>query len=73
LITGLPRLLNSRRQSTACLEAFHAREDGSVAIEYGLIAAFVVAVIIVALVQLGADVTELPLPALNTAFDEALS
>lgn len=43
------------------------------AIEYGLIAAFVVIVIIVALVQLRSNLIDLPLPAINSAFDEALS
>lgn len=42
------------------------------AIEYGLIAAFVVVIIVVALVQLRSNLIDLPLPTLNAAFDEAL-
>ncbi|MGI9451897.1 MAG: Flp family type IVb pilin [Geminicoccaceae bacterium] len=51
--------------------AFHSRDDGSVAVEYGLIAAFLVVIIIVALVQLRTSLIELPLPTLNSAFEEA--
>jgi Flp pilus assembly pilin Flp len=50
-----------------------SRDDGSVALEYGLIAAFVVVVVIVALVQLRSNLIDLPLPTINSAFDEALS
>lgn len=50
-----------------------SNEDGAVAIEYGLIAAFVVAVLIVVLVELRSNMIDLPLPKLNAAFDEALS
>ena len=47
--------------------------QGSVAIEYGLIAALVVIAIIVTLSQLRANLIDLPLPAIVAAFDEALS
>lgn len=43
------------------------------ALEYGLIAALVVVVVIVALVQLRSNLIDLPLPSLNTAFEGALS
>jgi Flp pilus assembly pilin Flp len=73
LIAGLHRLLTRCRKCVVGSRSFHAEEDGSVAIEYGLIAAFVVVVVIVALVQLRSNLIELPLPTLNAAFDEALS
>ncbi len=55
------------------LGALRAEDRGSVAIEYGLIAALVVVVIIVALVQLRTNLIDLPLPTLNSAFEEANS
>ena len=54
-------------------KGFWSNSRGAVALEYGLIAALVVAVVIVALVQLRTNLVDLPLPALNTAFEEALS
>ncbi|MGI9491031.1 MAG: hypothetical protein ACR2QF_01255 [Geminicoccaceae bacterium] len=56
----------------AAATAFRSKEDGSVAVEYGLIAAFLVVIIVVALVQLRTNLVDLPLPTLNTAFEEAL-
>lgn len=47
--------------------------EGAVAIEYGLIAALIVLVVIGALVQLGDSLVSLPLPKLIDAFTEALS
>lgn len=60
-------------KSSDVLLNIRSREDGSVALEYGLIAALVVVVVIVALVQLRTNLIDLPLPTLNSAFDEALS
>ena len=53
--------------------ALRAATKGATAIEYALIAASVVLVIIVALVQLGDSIRNLPFPALVAAFEEALS
>jgi Flp pilus assembly pilin Flp len=52
---------------------FRAEDAGSTAIEYGLIAAFVVAVIIVTLVQIRENLLALPFPRLLAAFSGALS
>ena len=47
--------------------------EGATAIEYALIAASIVLVIIVGLVQLGDSIRNLPFPALVAAFEEANS
>jgi Flp pilus assembly pilin Flp len=73
LIAGLHHLLTRCRNGVVAPKTFPAREDGSVAIEYGLIAAFVVVIIIAALVQLRTNLIDLPLPTLNAAFEAALS
>lgn len=73
LIAGLKQLWTLAYTRFAKIKAYRSRDDGAVAIEYGLIAALVVAVVIVALVQLRANLVDLPLPALNMAFEEALS
>ncbi len=55
------------------LVRLRTEQAGSTAIEYGLIAAFVVAVIIVTLVQLRGNLLGLPFPRLIAAFSDALS
>ena len=50
---------------------FRSEERGSTAIEYGLIAAFVVAVIIVTLVQVRENLLGLPFARLLAAFSSA--
>lgn len=72
LIARPLRLLTRFGGSLSPIKTFSSEEDGSVAIEYGLIAAFVVVIIVVALVQLRSNLIDLPLPTLNAAFDEAL-
>jgi Flp pilus assembly pilin Flp len=52
---------------------FREEEAGSTAIEYGLVVAFVVAVIIVTLVQVRENLLALPFPRLIAAFSDALS
>lgn len=52
---------------------FLRADKGSVAIEYGLIAALVVIVIIVTLTQVRANLLSLPFPTLIAAFTGALS
>ncbi len=73
LIAGQRRLSKESDKRPPKMVAFRSNDDGSVAIEYGLIAAFLVVVIIVTLVQLRNNLIDLPLPTLNTAFEEALS
>ncbi len=72
-IPGFQSLLMRFFKRSDAMCNIRSREDGSVALEYGLIAAFVVVVVIVALVQLRSNLIDLPLPTLNSAFDEALS
>jgi Flp pilus assembly pilin Flp len=55
------------------LARLRGEQAGSTAIEYGLIAAFLVAVIIVTLVQLRENLLGLPFPRLLAAFTDALS
>lgn len=73
MIAGLKQLWALAHTRSPKIKAFRSKDDGAVALEYGLIAAFVVAVVIVALVQLRTNLVDLPLPALNMAFEEALS
>lgn len=73
MIARLQRTITSRRVKAAPWRAFRSSMQGSVAIEYGLIAALVVIAIIVTLSQLRANLIDLPLPAIVAAFDEALS
>ncbi len=73
LIAGLHRLLIHSAKSSVVVRTFRSSERGAVALEYGLIAALVVVVVIVALVQLRSNLIDLPLPSLNTAFEGALS
>ncbi|NJO36381.1 MAG: Flp family type IVb pilin [Rhizobiales bacterium] len=61
------------RDGSARRPAFRNATDGSVAIEYGLIAALVVVVIIVTLVQVRTNLLSLPFPALIAAFTNASS
>lgn len=63
----------AKRGVAARYHAFRRSEEGSVAIEYGLIAALVVIVIIVTLVQLRENLLSLPFPKLLAAFSAALS
>ncbi len=73
LIAGLHRLLTHCKNSSVAVKTFRSSERGAVALEYGLIAALVVVVVIVALVQLRTSLIDLPLPSLNSAFEAALS
>ena len=73
MIAKCQRTISPRRADAASWEAFRSSTHGSVAIEYGLIAALVVIVIIVTLSQLRNNLIDLPLPAIIAAFDEALS
>lgn len=61
------------RARPACRQALGSDSGGSIAIEYGLIAALIVVALIVAFTQLRAGLLGLPFPALITAFNEALS
>ena len=61
------------RDVLAQQRAFRRRTDGSTAIEYSLIAALVVIVIIVTLTLVRTNLLALPFPALIAAFVEALS
>lgn len=60
------------RDILARLRAFRHAECGSTAIEYSLIAALIVIVIIVTLTQVRTNLLALPFPALIAAFGEAL-
>ena len=51
---------------------FGKQTNGSVATEYGLIAALVVVVVIVAILQVRTNLLALPFPALIAAFTDAL-
>ena len=53
--------------------AFRKSTEGATAIEYALIAAMLVVVIVVALVQVRTSLLNLPFPTLIAAFVEALS
>ena len=53
-------------------DTFRKSTRGSVAVEYGLIAALVVIAVILAIVQVRANLLGLPFPALIAAFAEAL-
>ncbi|MEM9441556.1 MAG: Flp family type IVb pilin [Pseudomonadota bacterium] len=64
---------NRGRTLRDVLARFRLQEAGSTAIEYGLIAAFAVTVIIVTLVQLRENLLGLPFPKLLAAFSDALS
>jgi Flp pilus assembly pilin Flp len=61
------------RDGAARRHAFRSATEGSVAIEYGLIAALVVVVIIFTLVQVRTNLLSLPFPALIAAFTSASS
>jgi Flp pilus assembly pilin Flp len=75
LASGTPSTRGFERNpgAPAPLHLLLGRNDGSVAVEYGLIAAFVVLAIIVGLGQLGTALVDLPLPRLVNAFQDALS
>lgn len=73
MITNFHGTVACLRAGLAKWSAFRSDEGGSVAVEYGLIAALVVALSIVALTQLRSSLLNLPFPALFAAFDEALS
>ena len=73
LIAGQGLFSRIIRRNLRSFAASRSGDGGSIAIEYGLIAAFLVVIIIVALVQLRNDLINLPLPTLNAAFEEALS
>ncbi len=62
-----------RRDVLAQWHTLKRATEGSVATEYGLIAALVVMVIVVALSQVRTGLLNLPFPALIAAFVDALS
>lgn len=73
-------MIATRRIGTAALRdvlarcrAFRSANRGSIATEYGLIAALIVIAIIVTLSQVRNNLLSLPFPALIAAFTEALS
>ena len=53
-------------------QSFGPSAAGTTSIEYALIAASIALVVIVALVQLGDSIRDLPFPALIAAFEEAV-
>jgi Flp pilus assembly pilin Flp len=61
------------RAAASSWRSFRSQADGSVAAEYGLIAALIVVGVILALTQVRANLLALPFPALIAAFGEALS
>lgn|GEM_PF-4576606 len=61
-----------RRDIWARQKAFRSATEGSVAVEYGLIAALVVIGIIVMLSQIRTNLLSLPFPALIAAFNSAM-
>lgn len=61
------------RDVLARCRAFGRRREGSIAIEYGLIAALIVIAIIVTLTLVRTNLLSLPFPALIAAFTEASS
>ncbi len=68
-----PKAGGLRLRPSRAWTALRTATTGATSIEYALIAASVVLVIIVALVQLGDSVRNLPFPALIAAFQEANS
>lgn len=73
MIASLHGLTAALRHAFRRRSAFLRGTDGSVATEYGLIAALVVIAIIVTLSQVRTNLLGLPFPALIGAFTEALS
>lgn len=67
------RTIDFLRARFACRQALVSDAGGSVATEYGLIAALIVVALIVAFTQLRAGLLGLPFASLITAFTEALS
>ena len=73
-------MIARRREPTAAsrdvlaqIEALRRAERGSIATEYGLIAALVAIALIVVLTQVRANLLGLPFPTLIAAFVDALS
>lgn len=73
MFTRSKQFLSQIRQKSESIRVIWSEEKGTIAIEYGLIAALVVAVVIMAISQLGTNLVALPLPSLNMAFENALS
>ncbi|MGI9437613.1 MAG: Flp family type IVb pilin [Geminicoccaceae bacterium] len=73
MFAGQIQTIAVRRANSGAHKDVLSDAQGSVALEYGLIAALVVVVVIVALIGLRTSLIDLPLPSINTAFDEALS
>jgi len=73
LIVRCRKEVTIRHDRASRRRGFAKATEGSVAVEYGLIAALIVAVIIGTVVQVRDGLLNLPFPALIAAFTNALS
>ncbi len=71
MITELRKRFAVLDAGLTTLATLRSRSDGSIVVEYGLIAALVVIVLIVLLTQLRTGLLGLPFPALFAAFQSA--